>query len=153
MDAPRLAVQVRSSRQLAIVLVVLHLAALGCVLLFLPEAWISAGGAIAILAGLVLHLRRDALQLSSDAVTAFTLRDGTQCELTLRNGATVNGSIDESSFAAPLLTIILVHPSARRGRRRAVILMPDSASKQELRQVRIWLRHGIRLDMVDSGNP
>lgn len=152
MNAPRLAVRVRASRQLAIALVLLHLVALACVLLFLPEAWMSAVTAIAILAGLVLHLRRDALQLSSDAVTAFKLKDGTQCELTLRNGATVSGSIDGSSFAAPPLTIMIVHPSARRGR-RAVILMPDSASEQELRQVRIWLRHGIRLDMVDSGNP
>ena len=152
MNAPRLAVRVRASRQLAIALVLLHLVALSCVLLFLPEAWMSAVTAIAILAGLVLHLRRDALQLSSDAVTAFKLKDGTQCELNLRNGATVSGSIDGSSFAAPLLTIIIVRTSARRGR-RAVILMPDSASEQELREVRIWLRHGVRLDMVDSGNP
>jgi hypothetical protein len=152
MDAPRLSVQIRPSRQLAIALVLLHSAAMACVLQFLPGAWMSAGAATAILASLVFHLRRDALQLSSDAATALTLKHGTQCELTLRNGATLSGFIDASSFTAPLLTIINVRPSARWSRRVA-ILVPDSASEQELRQLRVLLRHGVRLDTVDSGNP
>jgi hypothetical protein len=152
MDVPRLSVQIRPSRQLAATLVLLHAAALACVLQFLPGAWISASAAIAILASLVFHLRRDALQFSNDAVTALTLRQGTLCELTFRNGAMLSGFIDASTFTAPLLTIILVRPSARWSRRVA-ILMPDSASEQELRQIRVWLRHGVRLGMVDSGNP
>jgi hypothetical protein len=151
MQVPRLSVQVAPSRQLAIALLVLHATAIGCVLEFLPGAWLSTGAALAIVASLVFHLRRDALQLSTDAVTAFLLKEGMQCELTFRNGGTLNGRIESSSFTAPLLTIILVRPSARWSRRVA-ILMPDSASKQELRQVRVWLRHGTRLGMIDSPN-
>jgi hypothetical protein len=151
MQVPRLSVEIGRSRQLAIALVLLHSAAVGCVLEFLPEASLGVGAALAIVASLVFHLRRDALQLSSDAVTAFTLKEGMQCELTFRNGGTLNGRIESSSFTAPLLTIIAVRPTARWSRRVA-ILMPDSASEQELRQVRVWLRHGARLGMIDSPN-
>jgi hypothetical protein len=151
MQVPPLSVQLGPSRQLAIALVVLHSTAVACVLKFLPGAWLSAGAAIAIIASLIFHLRRDALQLSSDAVTALTLKDGTQCQLTFRSGGALSGRIENSSFTSPLLTIILVRPPGRWSRRVA-ILMPDSASEQELRQVRVWWRHGARLGMVDSRN-
>ena len=151
MHVPRLSLQIKPSRQLAIALILLHLAAIACVVWFLPRAWLSAGAAIAILVSLVFHLRRDALQLSGNAVTAFTLKEGAQCVLTFRNGGTLSGRIEGFSFTAPLLTVIQVRPATRRGG-RAAILMPDSASQQELRQVRVWLRHGAQLDMADSRN-
>ena len=151
MQVPRLCVQLGPSRQLAIALVLLHSTAIACVLAYLPGAWLGAGAGLAIVASLVFHLRGDALQLASDAVTSFTLKEGTQCELAFRNGGTLNGRIASSSFTAPLLTIIVVRPFAGWSRRVA-ILMPDSASKQELRQVRVWLRHGSRLGTVESQN-
>lgn len=152
MQVPRLSVQIRPSRQLVIALILLHSTAVVCVLQFLPGAWLGAGAAIAIVGSLVFHVRRDALQVSGRAVTAFTFKEHAQCELTFRNGTMLSGRIESSSFTAPLLTIILVRPLPR-WRRQVVILMPDSASPQELRQVRVWLRHGVRLGMVDSRNP
>src|SRR3954468_24198570 len=102
MEVPRLSVQIKPSRQLAIVLVLLHSTAVICVLKFLPGAWLGAGAAGAIVASLVFHLRRDALRLSSDAVTSLTFKQRAQCKLTFRNGATLTGRIESSSFTAPL---------------------------------------------------
>ena len=105
--------------------------------------------ATAIAASLVFHLRRDALQWSGEAVTELVLKDDAQCELTLRNGETLTGTIGGSTFVAPLLTVINVRLDGP-GRRRVAILMPDSAPAQDLRRVRVWLRHRIRPDTPDS---
>ena len=105
--------------------------------------------AAGIAASLVVHLRRDALQRSGDAVTELILKDDARCELTLRNGETLTGNIEGSTFVAPLLTVINVRPDGT-GRRRAAILMPDSAPAQDLRRVRVWLRHRVRPDVPDS---
>lgn len=106
----------------------------------------------AIAASLVFHIRRDALQLSGQAVTELVLKDDSRCEFTLRNGDTLAGNIEGSTFVAPLLIVINVRPGGR-GRRRAAILMPDSAPVEDLRRVRVWLRHRVRPDATASGPP
>ena len=83
-------------------------------------------------------------------MTGLTLNDDARCELALRNGETVTGTLAGSTFVAPLLTIVNVRPDGQ-GRRRAVILMPDTAPAQDLRRLRVWLRHRVRLDAPGSG--
>jgi hypothetical protein len=107
-----------------------------------------ASAAIAV--NLVFHIRRDALQLSGHTVTELLLGDGARCELTLRNGETLAGNIEGSTFVVPLLIVINVSPEGQ-GRRRAAILMQDSAPAVDLRRVRIWLRHRVRPDATASG--
>ena len=149
MRASRLSLRIKASPLLAIALVLAHGAAMACAAVFLP-GWSMPGLAAAgIAASLVVHLRRDALQRSGDAVTELILKDDARCELTLRNGETLTGNIEGSTFVAPLLTVINVRPDGT-GRRRAAILMPDSAPAQDLRRVRVWLRHRVRPDVPDS---
>lgn len=149
MHPARLSVQIKASLLLASALVLAHGAATACVVMFLPEWWMSGTAASAISASFVFHLRRDALQLSADAVTSIGLIDQAQCELVMRNGTKLTGSIEGTSFAAPLLTIINVRPHTK-GRRRAAILMPDSAPAADLRSIRVWLRHRAKADAPDS---
>jgi toxin CptA len=106
----------------------------------------------ALAASLVFHMRRDALQLSGHSVTELVLKDGDRCELILRNGETLAGTIEGSTFVAPLLMVINVRPEGR-GRRRSAILMPDSAPAENLRSARVWLRHRVQLDSPTSGPP
>ena len=149
MRASRLPLRIMASRLLAMVLLLAHGAARACAVVFLPGWSMPWMVATAIAASPVFHLRRDALQWSGEAVTELILKDDARCKLTLRNGETLTGTVEGSTFVAPLLTVINVRPDGP-GRRRVAILMPDSAPAQDLRRVRVWLRHRIRPDTPDS---
>jgi toxin CptA len=140
MRAQRLNLRLKASLLLAITLLFAHGAAIACAVVFLPGWWLSGVAAFVITASLAFHLCRDALQWSADAVTAIVLNDGGECTFVLKNGRTLTGRIELSTFVAPLLTVINIRPFERR-RRRTAILLPDSATAQDLRSVRVWLRH------------
>lgn len=150
MHASPLRLRIVASPSLASVLLLAHGAAIVCAVLFLPGWWMPTLAAAAIAGSLVFHIRRDALQLSGTAVTELLLKDGARCEFTLKNGETLAGRIEGSTFVAPLLIVINVSPEGR-GRRRAAILMPDSAPAEDLRRIRVWLRHRVRPDAPASG--
>ena len=151
MRASPLRLRIAASPLLASALLLAHGAAIACAVLFLPGWWMPALASAAIAGSLVFHLRRDALQLSGHAVTELLLEDGARCEFTLRNGETLAGNIEGSTFVAPLLVVINVSPEGQ-GRRRAAILMPDSAPAEDLRRIRVWLRHRVRPDSTASGS-
>ncbi len=145
MRAAPLRLHIAASPQLAGILALAHVAAIVCAILFLPVWWMRAPACVAIVVSLVFHVRRDALQRTGDAVTEIHLRDGGYCELTLLNEDILAGNIEGTTFVAPLLMVVNVRLDDRAGR-RSVILMPDSAPSQELRQARVWLRHRARPD-------
>ena len=150
MHAPPLRLQIVASPLLAGALALAHSTAILCSILFLPGWWMPGLACVALTVSLVFHVRRDALQLSGTAVTGLLLRDGGQCELTLSDGGALSGNIEGSTFVAPLLVVINVRP-AGPGRSRSVVLMPDSALAEDLRRVRVWLRHRAQPDMPVSG--
>ena len=150
MLAPPLRLQVVASPLLAGALALAHGAAILCSILFLPGWWMPGLVSIALVVSLVFHVRRDALQLSGTAVTGVLLHDGGQCELTLSDGGALTGNVEVSTFVAPLLVVINVR-LAGPGRPRSVVLMPDSAPAEDLRRVRVWLRHRVRPDISASG--
>jgi toxin CptA len=152
MHASRLILRIKASLLLALALLLAHGGAMACVIAYLPGQWLPATAVAALAVSLVFHLRRDALQLSGEAVTGIMLSEGSQCELTLRNGRTLTGTIERATFVAPLLTVINVRPRGK-GRLRATILMPDSAPAQDLRQVRVWLRHRSRPHGAPGSGP
>jgi hypothetical protein len=150
MRTPPLRLRIAASPLLAGALLLAHGAAIACAILFLPGWAMPALASVAIAGSFVFHVRRDALQLSGDAVTEFLLQDGARCEFTLKNGQTLAGNIECSTFVAPLLIVIHVSPQGQ-GRHLSVVLMPDSAPAGDLRRVRVWLRHGVGPDTPGSG--
>ena len=150
MRASPLRLRIAASPLLASALLLAHGAAIASAVLFLPGWWMPALVSAAIACSLVFHIRRDALQLSGHAVTELLLENGARCELTLRNGETLAGNIEGSTFVTPLLIVINVSPQGR-GKRRVAVLMPDSAPAADLRRVRVWLRHRVRPDTPGSG--
>ena len=150
MRASPLRLRIAASPLLATALAATHGVAIACAVLFLPGWWMPALASAAIAGSLLLHIRRDALLLSGHAVTELLLEDAGRCEFTLKNGETLAGNIEGSTFVAPLLIVINVRLEGQR-RRRAAILMPDSAPAAELRRVRVWLRHRVRPDAPGSG--
>ncbi len=144
MHPPPLILRIRPSAWLAVALALVHGGALVCAGVFIAHPGVAGALAAAIAFSLVFHVRRHALLLERNAIIELTLRGGARCEVTLRNGVALAGTIEGSTFVAPWLTVVNVRTDA--GQRRAIVLMPDSAPAEERRRVRVWLRHRIRSD-------
>ena len=134
---------------LAALLVIAHLIAGACVFAFVPAWWTVAILTIALCASLVFHLRRDALRLSGDAVIEVTLRDHGRCKLLTRGGAVLEGTVAGSSFVSALFTVLNVRLDGGR-RLRSVVVMPDCATAEDRRRLRVWLRYRAQPEMPDS---
>ena len=134
-----LRVRITGSRLLTLLLLATHLAAAACLLAYVPIGWSVSGGAV-LLSSAVFHLRRDALGLARDAVVELGVAEDGYCEFVTRAGATIEGRLQDSTFVTPLLTVIRIRPDGRRGT-RALTLLPDSATAEDLRALRVWLRH------------
>lgn len=144
-----LRIGIAPSPLLAVLLVIAHLIAGACALIFLPGWWAAAILTTALCVSLFFHLRRDALRLSGDAVIEVTLRDHGCCELLTRNGVVLEGTVAGSSFVSGLFTVVNVRLDGGR-RLRSVVVMPDCAAAEDRRRLRVWLRHRAHPEMPDS---
>jgi hypothetical protein len=150
MRAARLSLHIEPSPVLAAALLLAHGGAIACALIYLPGWGAPAIATTALVASLAFHLSHSALLSCANAVVGLTLTDGAQCALLLRNGETFSGTVEPSTFVAPLLIVIKVREPVRNARLSA-ILLPDSAAAQDLRALRVWLRHRTHPDPAQSG--
>lgn len=143
-----LRIPITPSPALVSALVLMHGLAAASVIGFAPGSiWIVL--ALVVLApSLFFHLRRDALLRARDSVTEITLQEDGSCELSTGGGAMLQGRILASTFASGLLVSINVRLVS--GRERSVILLPDSATSENRRALRVWLRHALRLEQPGS---
>jgi len=134
-----LLVRLQPSYYLAVLLCLAHAAA-GLVLwpLVLPLG-VKAAIAALLIVSLIYYLRKDALLTAHDAVVALTLTDEMSCILIARSGQSVACGLLDSTFVAPYLTVISLHP-VERFFMRSVVILPDSMDAEEFRKLRIWLR-------------
>ena len=129
----------RRSWQLAAALAALHgLALLSLVPVTIP-LWAKLSLAFVTLASLVRGLWHHALRFSPRAVVALRLHADGKLELRRRDGAGVAGSVSPQSCVFPGFVVLLVAGEDNR-RPAALTLMPDALAKDELRQLRSWLR-------------
>lgn len=144
-----LRIRIGKSRRLAAALLAAHALAGACVAISVPPAVaLPVIGLIA--ASVAYHLRRHALQQAADAIVELILRQGGGCELTTLAGVTLKGQVLGSTFVSPWLTVVNVGLETGRGR-RPVVLAPDGADADALRQLRVWLRYRCRPDPTQSG--
>lgn len=146
-----LRVHVGKSVVLAAALLVVHALAACCIVLTLPAGAALAGTA-AIIASAVYRLRLDALKYSGDAVVELLLHEGGRCEMITRAGATLAGQVQGSTFVSPWLIVVNFRLDPNR-RRRSLALAWDSASAEELRKLRVWLKYRCVEKAPESGVP
>lgn len=139
-----LRIPISPSPLMATALVLAHGLAIACVLVYAPGwGWIIAG-IVALAASLIFHLRRDALQLAGDSLAEISLQEDGNCDLLTRGGGELQGRVMASTFVSAFLTAVNVRLDS--GRIRTAILLPDSASAENRRKLRVWLRHALRLE-------
>jgi hypothetical protein len=128
----------KPSRLLAMILTSAHVGGASALPALDIPLWakISVAGALAISA---FRSVRRALLLTSDSVIALELRRDGGASIQTRTGACCEARILSSSYVTPMMTIINLKES-RKLETSAVVLLSDSASAEELRQVRVLLR-------------
>lgn len=111
--------------------------------LALYAVWTSLGGwprvfaLFAILASLACTLAEALLRTGWSAVSLELMEDG-RASWRDRRGAWHQGLLGGSHFVSPLLVVVELKPADRGAKR--VILLADSAARDDLRRLRVWLR-------------
>jgi toxin CptA len=145
-----LRIDLRPSRLLSLVLVLAHGMAVYAV-------WISLGGlpkilaAVAVLASLAATLAHALLRAPRSAVSLELAEDG-RVSWRDRRGAWHDGTLGASHFVSPFLVVVELKPGNRGVKR--LILLADSASRDELRRLRVRLRwgrqHSVRNNLTEN---
>lgn len=85
------------------------------------------------------YLRQDALLNFPWSVISFTLTDGKNCVLRMRNGSEKECAVLGISYVSAYLTVLILQPVCYRNL-RSVTILPDSADAEEFRRLRVLLR-------------
>lgn len=145
-SAKPLAVDLRASRQLAVLLALAGAAALLLVL------WLPLPAGVRLALGLLLPavtvhaLLRDALRLLPWSVTALQLAGDGTLRYCTRAGQWQAAQLLGSSCVTAWLTVLALKPSGG-WLARGVVLLPDSLEREDYRRLRIRLRWG---EMVEQ---
>jgi toxin CptA len=153
MNSPHLQImELRPSRQLAVILGCAHLGAL-LALAMLPVAWwLKAGGAAVLLLSTAYAIRRYAWRRGRGAVTALHCIDREQLRVRMHDGNWHAGRVLGSSTVGTSLTLLNI---ALDGRRLPIhlVLPGDSLAADEFRRLRVWLRWGPQAPAEEGGAP
>ncbi|MGH8678744.1 MAG: protein YgfX [Burkholderiales bacterium] len=129
----------KPSLTLAAVIIGLHAAAAGSILVVaLPSAVKMVLCAVLVISA-ILSVRRHALLIASESCIAVRVGQDGVCELRLRSGETDHGNLTDGWFEEPNLVVLNWRSDAGH-HRRSVVLLPDSADREALRQLRVFLR-------------
>ncbi|MFN0037983.1 MAG: hypothetical protein ACKVP2_00510 [Burkholderiales bacterium] len=132
-----LTVEIVGSRILAGALIAVHAVSAGLALAYLQPLWLGIL-VVAILGGsLAFHLQRDVRLCAAGSILGLRFEESGRCLLRLRGGETLPGTVLPSSFSTPILNVLRVKTPVGS---RSVVLFPDSASPDDLRRLRVWLR-------------
>jgi hypothetical protein len=136
-------IELRPSRQLAVILGCAHLGAL-LVLTMLPVAlWLQIGGAIVLLLSAAYTIRRHAWRRGRRAVTALHFIDREQLRVRMHDGTWHAGRVLGSSTVSAPCTVLNIRLTDHRLSLHTVI-MNDSMATEDFRRLRVWLRWGPR---------
>lgn len=144
MNHPHLPVmELRPSRQLALLLGCTHLGALLALAMLPVMFWLQAGGATLLLLSAVHSIRHHALRRGRNAVVALHFIDREQLRVKMHDQTWRTGHVLGSSTVGASLTLLNI---AIEGRRLPVhaVLLGDSLSAEDFRRLRVWLRWGPR---------
>lgn len=131
-----LTVSLRPSRVLALALTLVAGAALACTWLSLPRlAFLPAAAGIAM--AWIWHLA-PALQRGRRAVRALQLAGNGDARWQDGSGLWNEAAIQPGSYVSNWLVVVNLGTPGRRG--RSLVLLPDAATAEELRRLRVWLR-------------
>ena len=129
-----LTIRLRRSRQLDILLLLVHAAALGAVALAALPLWLRLVLLAAIAASAWIAARR---QSGPGPVCSLTLNADGTIDLERSPGSVGKAAVLAQSAVTTSLTVLLLRCD---GRREALAVLPDSLDPDDFRSLRLWLR-------------
>ena len=133
-----------TSSRIAAALLALATIATAALLALLPgEPWLRAVGVV-VAGGCGLHaLRITAAVGASGSIASIELGAARRIVITDRFGRHIAAIVRPESYAGALLTTVVLRPEGA-WRWRALAIWPDTMPADELRRLRVLLRHGDR---------
>lgn len=129
----------RPSRILATILVLAHGAAAALILLVGMAPWLEVITIAALAASLLFNLRKSALLRARDAVGALEITSDGKLSVQDRRGEWIVCAVRGSSYVTFFLVILNLR-ALDSGRNMHAVILPDSLSADDFRNLRVWLR-------------
>jgi toxin CptA len=120
-------------------LIMAHCAVIPLVWLLSAALSFKCAAMLMVVISLYYYLRQDALLNFPCSVVSFTLTDGKNCALKMRNGNEKECTVLGISYVSAYLTVLILQP-VRYWRMQSVIILPDSVDAEEFRRLRVLLR-------------
>ena len=133
-SAPTIVLELRASRALQLGVLVVG----GLALAAISLAGVSIAIRVLLAAVAIGVALRTAAQLRSRAVTRMVLAPAGTWQLETTNGPLSAMELTHSAEVGPLVALTF----AGAGTSRRLVLLPDSCDREDLRRLRVWLRHG-----------
>lgn len=129
---------IRSSCCLALILALLHLAALGSLLPLDIPVWLKWALAASVAASFAASIRRHALHLAASSVRELVLKADGSIEGLRYDGVRFDAGVSAQTTVLPLLIVILLEiPGVRR--LHPLVILPDALTAEDWRTLRAWL--------------
>lgn len=131
--------EIRTSLYLALMLALLHLAALGSLLPLALPVWLRWTLAAALAASFAAAVRRHALHQAASSVRELVLKADGSIEGLRNDGVRFDAAVSGRTAVLSWLIVILLEMPGRR-RLHPVVLLPDALTAEDWRMLRSWLR-------------
>jgi len=138
-----LRVSLQSSRIAAGLLAAATIATAAMLALLPAEPWLRAAGVVVAGACGLHALRITAAVGANGSIASIELAADRRIVITDRFGRQIAAIVRPESYAGALLTTVVLRPDGAR-RSRALAIWPDTMPADELRRLRVLLRHGDR---------
>ena len=115
-----------------------HGAAIAAVVVVEMPQWVTFSAIAALFANLVVEIRHALLRMP-DSVIAVEINSDNVLAVQLRRGGWRECDVLGSTYVASFLVILNLRETLSRNARRIMVL-PDSMSADDFRQLRVWLR-------------
>jgi len=129
----------RASRYLALLLALVHLAALASLIPLPFHLWYKLALATIIVMSICIAIRRHALLLAAASIRELVLKTDGTVEALRNDGGRIDAKVTMQSTVLPCLIVMLLELPGRR-RLNSLVILPDSLPVEERRILRIWLR-------------
>lgn len=131
--------ELHASRQLAIALAFMHLAAMASLLVLPFPHWHKLALAAVIFGSVSILVRRHALLLSAVSIRELVLNADGSVGILRNDGRRTEGRVSRQSTVLPYLIVILLDLPGSRGI-NSLLILPDSLTVEDRRLLRTWLR-------------
>lgn len=144
-----LRIEIGRSRQLAGLLLAIHVAAFALLVTIALPSWEMVFAGMVFIASAARTLLLHPWQRLPRSIVALEISD--DCKLTTRdlNGVWRDAVLQPSSFVTPYLTILNLRHTEERFI-RSVVILPDRIQPDVFRRLRVWLRWRCREGMAEA---